>query len=265
MLDPSFVTGAPNWTDLGTPDIEAATAFYQGLFGWELVPGGPETGGYGTYQLRGKTVAGVMTVPEDQGKPSWSVYFQTPDADATVRAVEKAGGSAAFPPMDVLDYGRMGGFKDNADAYFGVWQPGTNTGLGMIMEPGSLIWSELYTPDVPAAAAFFRTVFGWETEGMTYPGGTYTMVRPAGSAGADSSFGGLVQIDEVPSEAAAGPHWLPYFAVEDVDATLADATRLGGRVTLAPMDVENVGRIANLADSAGAAFAVIKPAPMPSS
>lgn len=91
------------------------------------------------------------------------------------------------------------------------------------------------------------------------------MVRPCGSAGADSSFGGLVQIDDVPSEAVAGPHWLPYFAVEDVDATLADAERLGGRVTLAPMDVENVGRIANLADPAGAAFAVIKPAPMPPS
>lgn len=97
MLDPSFVTGAPNWIDLGTPDVDAATTFYDGLFGWDLVPGGPETGGYGMYQLRGKTVAGVMTVPEEQGKPAWSVYFQTPDADATARTVEQAGGTAAFP------------------------------------------------------------------------------------------------------------------------------------------------------------------------
>lgn len=181
MLDPSFVTGAPNWADLGTPDVDAATTFYQGLFGWELVRGGPETGGYGMYQLRGRTVAGVMAVAEDQGTPAWSVYFQTPDADATARTVEKAGGTAAFPPMDVLDYGRMGGFTDNGGAYFGVWQPGTNTGLGMIMEPGSLIWSELYTPDVPAAAAFFHTVFGWQTDDMAFPGGSYTMVRPAGT------------------------------------------------------------------------------------
>ncbi|MGW4233199.1 VOC family protein [Streptomyces sp. NPDC004980] len=263
MLDPSFVTGAPNWTDLGTPDIDTATAFYQGLFGWELVPGGPETGGYGMYQLRGKTVAGVMTVAEDEGKPAWSVYFQTPDADATARTVEQAGGTAAFPPMDVLDYGRMGGFTDNGGAYFGVWQPGTNTGLGMILEPGSLIWSELYTPDVPAAAAFFHTVFGWQTEDMTFPGGTYTMVRPAGDNGTDSSFGGLVPIDDVPTQAAAGPHWLPYFAVDDCDATMSAVERLGGKVTMAAMDVPEVGRIATFADPAGADFAVIKPAPMP--
>ncbi|MCX5415436.1 VOC family protein [Streptomyces sp. NBC_00059] len=263
MPDPAFVTGAPNWIDLGTPDTGVATAFYSGLFGWELVPGGPETGGYGMYQLRGSTVAGVMTVPEEQGKPAWSVYFQTPDADATARTVEQAGGTAAFPPMDVLDYGRMGGFTDNAGAYFGVWQPGTNTGLGLIMEPGSLIWSELYTPDVPAAAAFFHTVFGWQTQVMDYPGGSYTVVRPAGSDSEDASFGGLVALDEVPSEAKAGPHWLPYFAVDDADAAVAATERLGGRVTSPAADVPEVGRIATLADPAGAAFAVIKPAPMP--
>ncbi|MFF3305258.1 VOC family protein [Streptomyces sp. NPDC002908] len=262
MLDPAFVTGAPNWIDLGTPDVEAATAFYGGLFGWELVPGGPETGGYGMYQLRGKTVAGVMTVPAEQGKPAWSVYFQTPDADATARSVEQAGGTAAFAPMDVLDYGRMGGFTDNNGAYFGVWQPGTNTGLGMIMESGSLIWSELYTPDVPAAAAFFHTVFGWQTQDMSYPDGSYTVVRPAGTESEEASFGGLVPLDEVPAQAEAGPHWLPYFAVDDVDATAAAAERLGGRVTAAVTDVPEVGRIATFVDAAGAAFAVIKPVPM---
>ncbi|WP_406465633.1 VOC family protein [Streptomyces sp. NBC_00111] len=262
MLDPAFVTGAPNWVDLGTPDIDAATAFYHGLFGWELVPGGPETGGYGTYRLRERTVAGVMTVPEEQGKPAWSVYFQTPDADATTRTVEQAGGRAMFPPLDVLDYGRMGGFTDSAGAYFGVWQPGTNTGLGITMEPGALIWSELHTPDVPSAAAFFHTVFGWQTEAMAYPSGSYTMVRPAGGEGAESSFGGIVPLDEAPGQEPAGPHWLPYFAVDDADATAAGAERLGGRVVVAATDVPEVGRIATLTDPAGAAFAVIKPAPM---
>ncbi|HWU06444.1 MAG TPA: VOC family protein [Streptomyces sp.] len=262
MPDPVFVTGAPNWMDLGTPDTDAATTFYHGLFGWDLVPGGPGTGGYGTYQLRGRTVAGVMTVPEDQGKPAWSVYFQTPDADATARTVEKAGGTAAFPPMDVLDHGRMGGFTDNNGAYFGVWQPRTNPGLGMILETGSLIWAELYTPDVPSAAAFFHTVFGWQTSGMNFPGGSYTLVRPADGDDDTSSFGGLVPLDQVPGEAAAGPHWLPYIAVDDTDAVVAAAERLGGRVTAAATDVPEVGRVATFTDPAGAALAVIRPEPM---
>ncbi|MFC9247885.1 VOC family protein [Streptomyces sp. NPDC057136] len=262
MLNPSFVTGVPNWIDLGTPDLAGATAFYRGLFGWELVPGGPETGEYGMYTLNGDAAAGVMTVPEDQAKPSWSVYFQTPDADATAKTVAQAGGNVLFEPMDVLEFGRMAGFTDNEGAYFGVWQPGTNRGLAVIQEPGSLLWSELHTPDVPAAVAFFQTLFGWEADETSFPGGSYTTVRPAGGS-PESAFGGLVHLGDVRAEADRGPHWLPYFTVEDCDAASAESERLGGSVTVAPQDIEGVGRIAHLADPFGAAFAVIKPAPMP--
>ncbi|WP_299534675.1 VOC family protein [uncultured Streptomyces sp.] len=264
MLDPTFVPGAPNWIDLGTPDLDGATAFYREVFGWDLVPGGPETGGYGMYTLDGRTVAGVMTVTEEQAGPSWSVYFQTPDVDATAKAVSSAGGNVPFPPMDVLDYGRMGGFTDPAGTYFGTWQPGTNTGLGVTQLPGSFIWCELYVPDTGAAKTFYQAVFGWETEDSAFPGGSYTMVRPAGTAadGDDAYFGGLVGLDEVKSEAAAGPHWLPYFHADDVDRVLGDAVRLGGTVTLGPMEVDEVGTMANVTDPYGASFAVIKPAPM---
>ena len=262
MFNPTFVTGIPNWIDLGTPDLDGATAFYRGLFGWDLLPGGPETGEYGMFQLNGHAAAGVMTVPEDQAKPSWSVYFQTPDADATATSVAQAGGTVLFAPMDVREFGRMAGFTDSAGAYFGVWQPGTNSGLGVIQEPGSLLWSELHTSDVSAAVAFFRTLFGWDVDEMTFPGGSYTTVRPGGS-GPESSFGGIVRLGDVRADADSGPHWIPYFATEDCDATSAEAERLGGKVTVAAADVEGVGRIAHLTDPYGAAFAVIKPAPMP--
>lgn len=112
------------------------------------------------------------------------------------------------------------------------------------------------------AAAFFNTVFGWQTDKMSYPSGTYTMIRPADGKEPDSSFGGAVPLDSVPAQAEAGPHWLPYFAVEDADATVAAAERLGGRITMPATDVPQVGRIATFTDPAGAAFAVIKPAPM---
>ncbi|WP_369228485.1 VOC family protein (plasmid) [Streptomyces sp. R39] len=32
MLTTRFVPGAPNWLDLGVPDIDAAAAFYSALF-----------------------------------------------------------------------------------------------------------------------------------------------------------------------------------------------------------------------------------------
>ncbi|MFE1363487.1 VOC family protein [Streptomyces anulatus] len=262
MISPTFLDGAPDWVDLGTPDLDAATAFYRELFGWDLVPGGPEVGGYGMLTLDGRYVGGVMTVSEEEAPSAWSVSFQSPDIAATAAAVERAGGSAAFEPMDVLDLGSMGGFTDPAGAYFAAWQPKEHPGFGVVQEPGSFLWAELYTSDVPAAAAFFNDVFGWGTDQLKVEGTdyTYTTVHPAG-AGPEASFGGLVRMGDVPSEAARGPHWLPYFAVADVDATVAAAKRLGGTETLAAMDVPGVGKMANVADPFGAVFAVMRPEP----
>ncbi|MEU1346610.1 VOC family protein [Streptomyces sp. NPDC005795] len=259
MLTTRFVDGSPDWMDLGTPDLEGATAFYSTVFGWDFEAGGPETGGYGMFTLNGETVGGAMTVTEEQAKPCWSVYFRSSDADATARAVRDAGGTVAFEPMDVLEHGRMGGFTDRAGAYFALWQPKRNPGLGVVNEPGSLCWAELYTPDVPAAAAFYDAVFGWETARTPYPGGegAYTVVRPAGG-GEETSFGGLVPLEAVPVRAVAGPHWLPYIEVEDCDATVAAVERLGGKLTLEPLETEGVGTFAHVTDPSGAAFAVIR-------
>ncbi|MCM2410414.1 MULTISPECIES: VOC family protein [unclassified Streptomyces] len=264
MLTTRFVDGAPNWMDLGTPDLDGATAFYTALFGWEYEPGGPETGGYGMFTLDGRTVGGAMTVAEEQSKPSWSVYFQTADADATAQLVRESGGAAAFAPMDVLEFGRMGGFTDRAGAYFGVWQPKLIPGLGVVGDTGSLCWAELCTPDVPAAAAFYHAVFGWESAQVPYPdgGGSYTLIRTSGG-GEEAGFGGLVPLEAVPVRAVVGPHWLPYIEVDDCDAAVAEAERLGGRLTREPLEVRGVGTFADVTDPYGAAFAVIKSAPTP--
>ena len=32
----SYEHGVPNWVDLATTDVDAARAFYAGLFGWEF-------------------------------------------------------------------------------------------------------------------------------------------------------------------------------------------------------------------------------------
>ena len=52
------------------------------------------------------------------------------------------------------------------------------------------------------------------------------------------------------------PHWLPYFAVADVDATAASATEAGGTVLMEPTSIGDVRRIAVLRDPQGAMFGV---------
>jgi predicted enzyme related to lactoylglutathione lyase len=259
MLTTRYVTGSPTWIDVGTPDLEGATAFYEGLFGWQFRSAGPEAGGYGMLRKDGATVAGAMTVPPDQSPPAWSMYFRTPDADATAKLVRLGGGSVVFEPVDVMDLGRMAVFADPAGARFAVWQPGSVEGLDVVGDPGSLCWAELYTPDEGAATGFYSSVFGWETNSMPMPDGegTYRMVNPAGQ-GPDGMFAGLVPIGSDPTETGSAPYWLLYFAVEDCDAAVATARSLGGSVRSAPVDIEGVGRFAKLADPYGAPFAVMR-------
>ncbi|WP_371668081.1 VOC family protein [Streptomyces sp. NBC_00289] len=260
MLTTRFVNGAPNWIDVGTSDIEGATSFYGGLFGWQFESAGPEAGGYGFFQLDGRTVAGGMQTSAEQGPPSWNLYFQSPDAEATAKAAEQAHGSVLLPPMDVMDRGRMAILADQAGVPFGIWQPGLTKGVDLAGDPGSLCWVELYARDIAAAAAFYHATLGLETSAVSFPGGTYTCVNPAG-AGEDAMFGGFVDLADDPVEAAVGASWLPYFEVTDAAAAVDRALALGGSVRMPATAIEGVGSIAKLADPYGARFAVIKSAP----
>ncbi|MEU6275451.1 VOC family protein [Streptomyces populi] len=260
MLTTRSVDGAPNWLDVGTSDLEGAIAFYGGLFGWRFLSAGPDAGGYGFFQADGRTVAGGTRITAEQGPPSWNVYFRTADAAATSEAVERAKGTVLVPPVDVMGEGHAAVFADRAGVSFGVWQPGRTTGLGMAGDPGSLCWAELVTPDIAAAAAFYNSVFGWNTSAVSFPGGVYTCVSPAGTE-EEGVFGGLVPLADDPVEAGTGAYWLPYIEVSDPDAVVAGARELGGTVRMPATDLEGVGRTARLADPYGARFAVIKSAP----
>lgn len=258
MLNARFVTGAPVWVDMCAPDLAAVSGFYRDLFGWDLRQGGADVGGYGQYGISGRTAAGAMAIPADEALPSWTLYFRTPEADATVKAVEQAGGSSLFEAVDVLDLGRMAGLADSAGVPFAVWQQGQLKGLDVLNEPGGLVWTELYTPDVSAALGFYGSVFGWQATETSFPGGTYTMVHPADGT-PDDMFGGVVPLASDPSEPEA--YWLPYFQVDDCDAAVARAREGGGTVRMEPLSMAGVGRFAKLADPAGARFALLEPSP----
>lgn len=260
MLTTRFVDGAPNWIDVTTSDIDGTAAFYGGVFGWRFRSAGPDAGGYGFFELDGQTVAGGAPVSAEQGPPSWTVYFRSEDAQATADAAERAHGRVSSPPMDVMGQGRMAMLVDTAGVPFGIWQPQRLKGLDLAGQAGSLCWVELYTPDVAAAAAFYHRTLGLETSAVPFPGGTYTCVNPA-EGGEEAMFGGMVPLADDPTEAAAGPYWLPYFGVEDPDAVVARALELGGTVRVPAVTVEGVGRIARLADPQGARFAVIRGEP----
>jgi predicted enzyme related to lactoylglutathione lyase len=250
----SYTPGTPCWVELGTPDIEAAAAFYGELFGWEIpeLPNSAELGGYRRAKKGGKDVAGAAPLMQEGQPPAWSTYVSVTDAAATLATVGEAGGQVIVEPMDVVGLGTMGVFADPTGAVCGVWQPGTFAGAELVNEPGAFAWNELGTRDPAAAKAFYSAVFGWGTKDHDMGEmGTYTEWLVG-----EDSVGGMMDVSgRLPDEVPA--HWLAYFAVENTDAAVETVGSAGGGVSFGPIDIP-AGRFAIVTDPHGAAFAVIQ-------
>jgi predicted enzyme related to lactoylglutathione lyase len=242
----SYLPGEPTWIDLGTPDMDATVAFYGSLFGWTSEPGDPEFGGYATFRLDGKEVAGVMPLMQEGQPPVWSCYVSTDDADKTAALVAENGGTVHAPPMDVGTLGRMAVFTDPAGAFFGIWQPREMAGAQVIQSEGTFTWAELSTRDQPKVQPFYSTVFGWEpkvSEG-------YTEFQ----LGAHSVAGCMDMPDMVPAEVPS--YWMPYFAASDPAAQAKKVAELGGTILVPLMDFPG-GRFSVVQDPHGSTFGLL--------
>jgi predicted enzyme related to lactoylglutathione lyase len=261
MLGTDFSTGSPNWLDLGSPDTEAASAFYGAVFGWRFASAGPEAGGYGFFQVDGKTVAALGPLTEEGASSAWMIHFKADDIEATVSAVRAGGGVVRMKPMDVMGEGWLAQATDPQGAEFALWQPGRTAGLGIASAPNTLVWAELHVPDPAAAIGFYEGLFGWRSQDMTVPGMTYRVLSTKDGDQQDASFGGVAPTGDGAGDGAERPRWVPYFHTEDVDATVAAARSHGGSVLMPAADVPEVGRISWVADPFGAAFALLRPDP----
>jgi predicted enzyme related to lactoylglutathione lyase len=250
-----YPAGTPSWVDLGTPDIEGSTRFYGDLFGWEVPESeNPEqTGGYRLATLRGKPVAGLMPLMQEDQPIAWTTYMSVDDADDAAAKATEAGGQVVAEPMDVMDLGRMALFTDPTGAFLGIWQPRSFPGAEIVNEAGAVSWNELGTRDPDRAQEFYRQVFGWDYRSFGEQGNYWTIHR----GGEDRSVGGLMDArGRVPEDVP--PNWLTYFGADDVDATVAKVRDSGGEVAVGPVDMPDVGRFAVLADPNGAAFGIFQ-------
>jgi predicted enzyme related to lactoylglutathione lyase len=122
---------------------------------------------------------------------------------------------------------------------------------------GSPIWYELITPDPDAAKRFYDAVVGWDIEPQPPGPLDYRMIRRSDGGNA----GGVMRLSDDMAKGGGRPLWLGYIGVDDVDATIAAITADGGQVHMPATDMPGVGRIAMVADPAGAPFYLMQPAP----
>ncbi len=247
----SYAPGTPNWVDLGTTDQAAAKDFYGALFGWTFVDNPVDETNTVFYTMASRNdsvVAGIGPLNAPDGvPPHWNSYVSVDDIDATVAKVAGAGGTVIAPPFPVVEAGRMAVIQDPTGALLMLWEAKDHIGAQLVNEAGAFTWTELLSPDVPKAAAFYATVLGWGAKPQGDPV-SYTEFTLGGE-----SIAGAMN----PPMPGIPPSWGIYFATDDTDATVAQAQSLGGALMAGPMDIEP-GRFAVLADPQGAVFSVIK-------
>jgi predicted enzyme related to lactoylglutathione lyase len=246
-----YAPGTFSWTDLTTTDQDAAKAFYAELFGWTAVdrPAG-EGVVYSMMQREGKDVAAISPQPQQQrdagAPPVWNSYVTVESADAALERAKQLGGTVHAPAFDVFDAGRMGVVQDPQSAFFLVWEPGNHIGAGLVNAHGALAWNEVATPDMNASADFYRELFGWTlepVEGMPMP---YMTIK--NSEGWNN--GGIR-----PAQPGEPTYWLVYLGTDDMDASLAKVSELGGSQLVDTIDI-GVGKLAIVQDGQGAVFAL---------
>jgi len=257
---PEVTSHAPGnfcWIELNTSDPGAAKKFYTGLFGWsaEDTPAGPDMV-YTMLKINGLEVGAMCALQPDQKAqgvpPHWMSYVSVESADAAAEKATSLGGTVFAGPFDVMEHGRMAVIQDPQGAVFCVWQPKAHIGVKLAGDTGTFGWDELWTTDRKKAAEFYTGLFGWGAkEGDMGEQGIYTEWQNSGQ-----SIGGMMEI--TPEMGPVPPNWLPYFMVDDVDATAEKTQSTGGKVMVPPTDIPNVGRFAVLGDPQGAMFAIIK-------
>jgi hypothetical protein len=252
-VEVEYPAGTPSWVDIGTTNFDVTHAFYTGLFGWGHRDAGPVdlTGGYGFYTLRDKMVAGYGPNQDPAGGSVWTTYVSVDDADDVASKVLPAGGSVLSGPVTVMSAGRSATFADPGGAMIAIWQPGDHKGAEIVNEPGAACWNELLTHDLDGVRTFYGTVFGWADKNG--PGSQYTEFMAGDRVIAD----GLVMTPEMPANVSA--YWNVYFAVADIDESVAKVSALGGHVYRPPFDNSGVGRAAFVGGPLNERFSLFEP------
>ena len=253
------VPGEFCWIELATTDYAAAKKFYSELFGWTINEFPIALNDlYTTFKIDGRDVGAAYTLRPEQrarGIPAhWNLYVAVESADTAAARATELGAQVIAEPFDVYSVGRMAVVQDPTGAVFSVWQSKSHSGFGVKGVPGTFSVADLSTPDQEVAGRFYEQLFGWRIgKEDEDPAHNYHHLFHR-----DEFIGGILP----PAFRNPGtpPHWQIYLQVSDCDAAAARAKNIGAKLFMPPMKIEDIGRMAVMADPQGAAFAIFEPA-----
>lgn len=242
--------------ELVIPDLAAAERFYAGLFGWTFRESRYDGHAHAAAFLDGRLVAVLFqrTLPARQHRqPGWLTCIAAENVDATTRSALQDGAKVLYEPRTIPDLGREAVVADPDGAVFAVLASSSGDPPDFMAAPGEWIWSSLITSDPAADSEFYRKLFGYSVVPLPAGehGGQHFLLATENYARAS--------VNSLPAARPdAHPSWLGFVRVEDAAATAAKATELGGRVLVAPRTDRHGGKIAVVADPAGAAVGLLE-------
>src|SRR5437660_829093 len=100
----------------------------------------------------------------------------------------------------------------------------------------SIVHVEIPANDPKEAAQFYSDLFGWDTEASPSPGGDYWQFRPSEQPG-----GGFNPVSENGQFPVKPGDILLYISTDDIDASLAKAESLGGKILAPKEEIPGIG------------------------
>jgi predicted enzyme related to lactoylglutathione lyase len=241
------------FAELVTPDLAAAKQFYGKLFGWTFQDYEQRGGMFTEASVDGQVVGGIYQRPLPEGRrPGWIAFIATRDLAQTAALAAQNGARVLLSPRPLGDLGQEAVLADPQGAVFGVLQSNSGDPPDLLVAPGDWIWRSLIATDPVADAAFYKAVFGYEIFDMPDQEDTRHLMLASDNYARSS-------VNPIPAAwTAATPRWLSYIRVDDATAMTAEVTALGGRVLQPPRIDRHGGKIAVVADPAGALFGLME-------
>jgi predicted enzyme related to lactoylglutathione lyase len=242
------------WHNLVTGDGGAARQFYGGLFGWEFDV--KDDGRYSVITYQGRNLGGILDTSKDGNAPKaghWLSAMSVANLDASLAAVDEAGGKQLEAPIDVSGVGRVVTVEDADGAVLHLLA--SNNGDPPDVEPPvhTWLWHELLANHADRALKFYESAFGYRIEPLKKsPTSEYRVLWSSGKARA-----GILQNPFEKTRSA----WIPYIRVEDPAALAERVPEFGGRVVIAPRPEVRDGTLALVLDPSGAPVALQKWSP----
>ena len=241
------------WLDLITPNLAAAEQFYGGLFGWTFQN---VATGYALAMRDGRPVCGIYqrAIPAGEHRQSgWLTFIAVRNVEATQQLILQQGGKVLAAPHTYPQRGRQAVFADPQGAVFAVLASSSGDPPDYLATPGEWIWSSVVTRESPTDAAFYQNVFGYQVFDATRDSDSSEHLILSTDDFARAS------VNQLPDDSARRhPHWLNFVRVTDTVQSVAKVTALGGQVLVEPRIGRHGGKVAVVADFAGAPFGVLE-------